>query len=64
MFVTFQDPKSKFIAYCKSLIRPILTYNSITVKKDEEDLKRFELTILRKIFGTVKDEDGVHGGCA
>jgi uncharacterized phage-like protein YoqJ len=44
----------------KTLIRPVVTYSSETrvlQREDENNLKRFERKIIRKIYGPTKQEE-------
>jgi hypothetical protein len=53
--------RSSKLKICKSLIRPIVTYECeawTLTNRDEQYLRIFEGRILRKIFGPVQNEDG------
>jgi hypothetical protein len=52
---------SKLRVY-KALIRPVVTYGSeiwTLTGRNEQQLKIFERKILRKIFGSIQDENGI-----
>ena len=57
----FNRSRSSKLKIYKSLIRPLVTYGYeawTLTNRDEEYLRIFERRILRKIFGTVQNEDG------
>jgi hypothetical protein len=56
--------RSSKLKIYKTLIRPVVTYGCeawTLTNRDEQHLRIFESRILRKIFGSVQNEDGSRG---